>query len=367
MTSAIGLKTHIWNNAIKSALFLALYPLLITATYMAVIGTVLFYFAFNPDFHPGTHYTPETFIALFRRIVVDYWYVPYALIGMAILIIYLLHLNRIDIGAGMTPVSRQSQPSLYALLENLCISRGFKMPYFFIWRNDAINAYSTGMSPGTYTIVVTSKLIEELTEEEIECVLAHELTHLINEDTRLLFLTGTVSHIFGAMAALLVPRFRLRRRSRAPAAFDHAGVNRGSGTDPFSFGNSSGGFLVFWFSLKIIFKLANIGSLFARLFVSQRREFIADAGAIELTKNPQAMISALRKVKRQAMRTDIDESLRPLLLHYDHAGMGVASHPSIDVRIAVLEKVSRMRAEHTEPPSPWARKTIAQAKKEVVW
>src|SRR5436309_4687043 len=95
-------------------------------------------------------------------------------------IAYKFHQSLIDMVTGGRDVTRQEEPRLYNLLENLCISRGISMPKLKIVDSDALNAFATGMDEKQYAITVTSGLLERLDDAELEAVLGHELTHIRN-------------------------------------------------------------------------------------------------------------------------------------------------------------------------------------------
>src|SRR5262249_36812401 len=119
-------------------------------------------------------------VELVRRALSDALYAaPWAPLGTAlrILIAYNFHHSTIDAVTGGREVTRQEEPRLYNLLENLCISRGITTPKLKVIEDDSLNAFATGMNEKQYSITVTSGLINSLNDAEIEAVLGHELTH----------------------------------------------------------------------------------------------------------------------------------------------------------------------------------------------
>ncbi len=333
--SAVGLKTHIWNNNIRSLLFLLLYPVVITATYISLLAVIFM----SLDYNLRGKVKSIDYLSIFKTTVVDYWYIPYGFVFIFLLIVISYNHNQVDRDPDMQAVSRISHPKLSSLLENLCISRGLAMPHFFIQNHDSCNAYTSGLSDNTYQIVVTSGLLEKLNEDELQAVLAHELTHLINGDTRLVFLMSSVTHMFRTLEGFFSPK-----KSDGFEAVSH-------------FNNI--GITICWFLLWCVLKLANIGVLFAQLFVSRKREYIADAGAVELTKNPQALISALEKVEQNTFGFENDHTIKSALINY-RSDYGISTHPTIQDRIAAITFFSRI-----EDPfvSPWSRKSLREAKK----
>ena len=129
----------------------------------------------------------------------------------------------IDALTGGHEVTRQEQPRIYNLLENMCISRGITMPKLKIMESPALNAFATGLNEKQYSITVTSGLVDRLDDAELEAVLGHELTHIRNGDVRMLVDRGDhgrrdlVLRRDGVPAA--VPgRLPLRRAAAAAAA-----------------------------------------------------------------------------------------------------------------------------------------------------
>ncbi len=195
----------------------------------------------------------------------------------------------IDAVTGGQEVTRAEQPRLYNLLENLCISRGIPMPKLKVMDSSALNAFATGMNEKQYSITVTSGLLASLDDAEIEAVLGHELTHIRNGDVRMMVIAVVIAGVVGFFAELF---FRL--------FFNWGGgfrSSRSSSSD--SDGKGKGGFMIAIIIAVVLIALAWALSLLIRLALSRRREFLADAGSVELTKNPDAMISALRKIENR--------------------------------------------------------------------
>jgi heat shock protein HtpX len=328
--NSVGLKTHIWNNNIRSLLFLLLYPIVITATYMSLLAVIFMSLAYS--FRDSVK--SIDFLSIFLAIVLEYWYIPYGLVFTFLLLVFVYNYDRVNKSFDMNLVTRINNSNLYSLLENLCISRGLSMPHFFIKTHDSCNAYTSGLTTDSYQIVVTSGLLEKLNQEEIKAVLGHELTHLINGDTRLVFLMGTVTHMFQTLAGLFSPK-------------------KADGFEVLSHFNNIG-ITICWFLLWCVLKLANIGVLFAQLFISRKREYIADAGAIELTKNPHALISALTKIDQNTTEFRNSEVVKLSLINYNKVGL-ISTHPSIQDRIVAISFFSRIE----EPLlSPWGRNSL---------
>jgi heat shock protein HtpX len=226
----------------------------------------------------------------------------------------------IDMMTGARKVERKSEPEIYNLLENLAISRGLRTPTLRIIDNDSLNAFATGLHEGQYSITVTRGLVEALTRDELEAVLAHELTHVINRDVRTMVIASIFAGIISVIAELV---FRGLLHSRGGGRRDNK--------------NAAPLILIGLAFAAVGFALAIV----IRMMLSRTREFVADAGAVELTKNPDAMISALRKVEGRSSLKGPDE-VQQLFLDNQADGVGLeglfATHPPIQKRIDALVK-----------------------------
>jgi len=228
----------------------------------------------------------------------------------------------IDAVTGGREVTRQQEPRLYNLLENLCISRGIPMPKLKVIEDGSLNAFATGMNDKQYSITVTSGLINALDDAELESVLGHELTHIRNGDVRMLVIAVIIA---GAIAFFAEIVFRLmfqgglRWRSRG--------------------GDRKGGGVVILIAIALI-ALAWILSLVIRFALSRKREYLADAGSVELTKNPDAMISALRKIEGRGELEGATSAVMEMCIDNPREGFSNVfdTHPPIDARVSALVK-----------------------------
>jgi len=253
---------------------------------------------------------------------------PIATIGTAlwIVIAYYFHQNMIDAVTGGRVITRAEQPRLYNLLENLCISRGITMPKLKVMECDALNAFATGMNEKQYSITVTSGLIDRLNDAEIESVLGHELTHIRNGDVRMMVIAVIIAGVISFFAELF---FRL---------WFYGGFRfRSSRSSDDRRGGGAGLAILIAVALIVV---AYLLSFIIRLALSRSREFLADAGSVELTKNPDAMISALRKIEGRGELPGTPSALMEMCVDNPRQGFGELfdTHPSVDSRVAALVK-----------------------------
>jgi heat shock protein HtpX len=252
---------------------------------------------------------------------------PWATVGTAawVVIAYYFHQNMIDALTGGRDVTRAEEPRLYNILENLCISRGITMPKLKVMESDALNAFATGMSDKQYAITVTTGLLKRLNDAEIESVLGHELTHIRNGDVRMMVIAVVIAGVVSFFAELV---FRL---------WFYNGIGFRGGRS----GDRRGGGAAFAMLIAVaIIAIAYFLSFVIRLALSRSREFLADAGSVELTKNPDAMISALRKIEGRGELPDATSAVMEMCLDNPRQGFGELfdTHPSVDSRVAALVK-----------------------------
>jgi len=231
---------------------------------------------------------------------------------------------------GGRDVTRQQQPRLYNLLENLCISRGIPMPKLKIVDSDALNAYATGLNRRQYAVTVTAGLLNALDDREIEAVLGHELTHIRNGDVQLMVVAVIIAGVVGFFAELF---FRLFLNSDWRLA-------RGSSSSSSSDSRKGGGAGAAILLAVVLIALAWALSLVVRLALSRSREYLADAGSVELTKDPDAMISALRKIEGRGELPGATSAVMEMCVDNPREGFAdlFATHPSVDARVAALVK-----------------------------
>jgi len=253
--------------------------------------------------------------------------VPFATIGTAVWIViaYYFHQSMIDAITGGREIQRSDDPRLYTILENLCISRGIPTPKLKVIESDALNAFATGMNAKQYSITVTTGLLDRLNDAEIESVLGHELTHIRNGDVRMMVVAVIIVGVISFFAELI---FRL---------WFYNGLSfRGSRSDERRGGGAGIAMLVAIGLLVVAYLL----SFLIRLALSRSREFLADAGSVELTKNPDAMISALRKIEGRGELPGATSAVMEMCIDNPREGFGELfdTHPSVESRITALVK-----------------------------
>lgn len=334
--SATGLRSHIWNNNLRSLVLLAGFPLLLTMLGYAIAliwvamtgeGAVL------SDSKGQNYYGEPT---IWQSMQVAFTLLPrimvFAVIGAAIwfAIAWFAHQGIINRATGAKSVDRKDEPELYNLLENLCISRGMTMPRLAIIENPALNAYASGLTESQYTVTVTRGLMDALDKAELEAVLAHELSHIRHRDVRLM----VIAVIFVGILSFVGEMF-------------FRGLLHGGGRGGRS---RNAGALIF--IAGGIVALSWVLAIGIRFTLSRKREYMADAGAVELTKNPDAMISALAKIEGNGRLGDTPDEVREMFIENPKVGfMGMfATHPPIPKRIDALVEHAGGRRPHPTVP-----------------
>jgi heat shock protein HtpX len=313
--AAYGLYSHIQSNRRRSiALLVGLFFLVYILVYAGALTAEAL--SVNADI--------DTLMRLAWRDLIAA--APLATLGTALWVVvaYFFHQNMIDAITGGREVTRIEQPRLYNLLENLCISRGITMPKLKVMDSEALNAFATGMNQKQYSITVTSSLLDSLDDAEIESVLGHELTHIRNGDVRMMVIAVIIAGAISFFAELFF-RLWFYGGFRGPRSSDD---RRGGGAG-----------LAILVAIGLIV-VAYVLSFVIRLALSRSRELLADAGSVELTKNPDAMISALRKIEGRGELPGATSAVMEMCIDNPREGFGELfdTHPSVDTRVAALVK-----------------------------
>lgn len=326
--SAVGLTTHIFNNQVKSVLLLLGFPFLLIAM------TGAFFFLADIALQKSVRLSALDHAIDWQRAltaatdgIVQYGHWAVLGAGLWFVVAFFFHSKMIGLATGARPVTREQFPRVYNMLENLCISRGLAMPKLQIIDSPALNAFASGIGEKTYAVTLTRGIVEALPDDELESVIAHELTHITNRDVRLLIIAvvfvGMIS-FFSEMA------FRLLIHGGKPNFYARGGNRK------------NGGFLVV---LLIALAVLAIGYLFAiviRFSLSRKREFLADAGAVELTKNPDAMMRALLRISGKDRVSGMPGEVQQMCIENSGAFFGLfATHPPIEARVRAISEMTQ--------------------------
>jgi heat shock protein HtpX len=252
---------------------------------------------------------------------------PFIIIGVGVwfIIAWFSHSAMINAATDSKPLERNENKRVYNLVENLCIATGMTTPKINIIEDDSLNAFASGINPGTFSISLSRGIIEKLNDEELEAVIAHELTHIRNRDVRLLIISIIFVGIFAFISQAIFRSLQFGR------------IGRGK--------KDGGGAII------IALLLALVGLLISTLFrfaLSRKREYLADAGSAELTHRPLALASALKKISvdptiEAVKRKDIAQLfIENPQVEEKKSAFSLTSlfetHPPISKRIQLLEQ-----------------------------
>ncbi|WP_314952597.1 M48 family metallopeptidase [Bradyrhizobium cosmicum] len=331
--AAYGLYTHIASNKFRSMLLLAgLFLLIYVLVYAgALIAEALIDSNQTVAFYLSRAFHDLIVAAPVATIVAAAW----------VVIAYFFHQSIIDAVTGGHDITRQEEPRLYNLLENLCISRGITMPKLKIMDSPALNAFATGLNPRQYSITVTTGLLDALNDKEIEAVLGHELTHIRNGDVQLMVVAVIIAGVVGFFGELFFRLFTNLSWNSGGGSWssDSSSSSRSSSSSSDS-KSSGGGAVIVIIIAVVLIVVAWLLSQVVKLALSRSREYLADAGSVELTKDPDAMISALRKIENRGELPGATSAVMELCVDNPREGFAdlFATHPSVQSRVDALVK-----------------------------
>ena len=338
---AYGLQTAIWENRRRTWFIVLAMPVVtVAATYAALLGPALLAQRSSAPAGLATSISVPTVSPLEAAATVAHPIALGVFLACALWAAVSFSFQRSAIFAwsGAKPLERKDSPEVYNVVENLCISRGLPMPKIGILEDDSLNAFAAGWNPKDSWIVFSRGILKKLDRREIQAVAGHELTHILAKDTLLM-----AAVIVYAGAVLAVGEIIMR-------------ASRGTGKD----NKGNGQIMLVGLAIYLV---GLIVLPLVRLALSRRREYQADAGSVMLTQDRDAMVSALRKIDRDARIESIQKSalsdmciadpfVEPMALSGDgtplpkRGGGGLSAlvagwlstHPSMEDRVKALER-----------------------------
>lgn len=326
----VGIQTQIDRNNRKSMILLVLFPCIILGVvwlFCCIFGINQGYDAYNNEVtYMEWDDVNEAWLEALPWVV--------GIVGVWFAIAYAFNTQMIMKVTGARPLERKDNPRIYNMVENLCMSCGMPMPKINVIDDSMLNAFASGINQKSYTVTLTTGIIDYLEDDELEGVIAHELTHIRNHDTRLLIVSiifvGIVSTVLNVLIQIVV-RVLL------------SGGGRSRGKD-----NGKALVIVFGLVALVCSAIAYLFISLTRFAISRKREFMADAGGAELTRNPRALASALRKISdRPGLGSVKREDIAQLyIIHPKKVARGFfnklsgmfSTHPSTEERIRILEQ-----------------------------
>lgn len=345
----VGIQTQIWRNNRNTVALLFLFPVILLAMVLMVLAGLdlcgMLCYIESAASRPCIEKVVETDVFHWAMIWDCFLMVlPYAL-GTTLVwfaIAYFANTAIIRHATGARPLERKENLRVYNIVENLCIAGNIYMPKINIVDDPNLNAFASGIDDKSYTVTLTTGIIEKLDDDELSAVVAHELTHIKNRDTRLLVVCIVFVGIFSTLMTISIKLLSGMGR----AAASGRGRRNGKG---------GGGLLiviVLALLLLICSSVAFFFSTLTRLAISRKREYVADAGGAELCGNPLALASALRKISAEPGLEQVrrDDVAQLYIVHPDEEDDGGVSglvakvnlmfctHPDTPERIKLLEQ-----------------------------
>jgi heat shock protein HtpX len=219
--------------------------------------------------------------------------------------------------SGAKPIVREEYPFIYNVAEGLAIAAGIPMPKLYLIDDPSPNAFATGRDPKNSSIAVTRGLLDTMNREELEGVIAHEMSHIGNYDIRFMTLAVVLVGAIGLISEIMLRSFLF------------GGGKRDSG-------KGSGIMIIIGIAFMV---LAPIFAMLVRMAISRQREYLADANAAKLTRYPPGLANALAKIKQTAQpMKNANDATAPLYISNPFAkAEGLfATHPPLDDRIKRL-------------------------------
>jgi len=233
--------------------------------------------------------------------------------------------------SGARPIQHKDDPELFNVVEEMAIAAGIPMPKLYVIRDSAPNAFATGRDAKNGIVCITTGLRDKLTRDELQGVMAHEIAHIRNLDIRLMLLMAVLVGTVVMLADFFLQMLRYSGRGRS----------RGG----------KGGGVVMIVLIVVAVILAIIAPILAQLIqlaVSRQREYLADASAVQFTRNPLGLAGALRKIDKDPELLEAANRgtahlyiANPIKKFEARASSMFASHPPIKERINRLEALAR--------------------------
>ena len=302
------------SNKRKTILLMTLFPVsLVVLVYMGILLV-----SFIGGSHGGAHTPLNTANLLAIQILPII-----SVIAIAwVLISYFFGQNFILSAAGAVEITRQTAPEIIRIVENIAITAGLPMPKVYVINDESLNAFATGRDPEHSYIALTKGIVNKLEKPELEGVIAHEMAHIGNRDIRLMLIM-VVCISFATIAAQILLRIGLAK-------------GRSSG------GKKGGGQLLFVVLALALYLYGYFVAPLIKLAVSRTREFQADATAALLTRNPEGLANALRKISGNSVVQTLKDK-------ETMAAMCIESPLALDKRDSFFSKLSGLFATH--PPT----------------
>ncbi|MBR4275743.1 MAG: M48 family metallopeptidase [Prevotella sp.] len=331
----VGLQTQIARNNTKSIMLLLAFPCI-------MLGMVWVFLAILNWLGGGYYNQYGEVVHTVNIDAVNYYFInamPWVIGGVGIwfCIAYFANVSMVKAATGARTLERRENPRIYNIVENLCMACGMDMPKINVVDDPQLNAFASGINKETYTVTVTTGLMDLLDDNELAGVIGHELTHIRNRDTRLLITSIVFVGIVSTIMSIVV---RMLFNNMLWGGFSSRRSNeRGGGVST----------IVIMIVGVICCAIAYFFTLLTRFAISRKREYMADAGGAELCGDPLALASALRKISGDPglQHVEREDVAQLFIVHPQKFASGFmdffssmfATHPDTAKRIAFLEQL----------------------------
>lgn len=332
----VGMYTQVRRNNTYTIMLLLMFPVI-------MLGMIWVFLALLNYFGNGYYDQYGNMVNQLDTETVNYYFMqalPWVVGGISIwfAIAYFANTSIVRAATGARPLERRENPKIYNMVENLCMTCNMDMPKINVVDDPQLNAFASGIDKNSYTVTLTTGIINYLDDDELEGVIAHELTHIRNRDTRLLITSiifvGIVSTIMSMVVQMIYNVMWFGGGGRSNDKEDEK--------------NNGLSIIVVLIVGLICCAIAYLFTILTRFAISRKREYMADAGGAELCGNPLALASALRKISGDPGLSNIrrDDIAQLFIVHPQQLTSGVmgffnslfSTHPDTKKRIEILEQ-----------------------------
>lgn len=334
----VGIQTQQNRNNMMSIFLLVMFPVILLGMVWVFLALMAY---FNGGYNDqyGNYVTSVNFDAVNQYFLSS---LPWVVGGVCVwfLIAYFSNTAMVRAATGARPLERRENPRLYNIVENLVISSGMDMPKINVINDPQLNAFASGIDRNSYTVTVTTGLLQVLDDAELEGVIAHELTHIRNRDTRLLITSIIFVGIISTVMSLVY--------NMVSHMLWFGGTTSTRSNDDEREGNGAASAILVFIVALICCAIAYLFTVLTRFAISRKREFMADAGGAQMCGNSLALASALRKISGNPGlgATKRDDVAQLFIVRPKMSLSGVskfmsslfATHPDTAERIRILEQ-----------------------------
>ena len=330
----VGMQTQIARNNTYSVLLLIAFPCIILG--MVWVFLVLLQYFGGGYYDAAGYYVQGVDVDSVNSQFLSV--VPWVTggVGLWFTIAYFANSSMVSNAVGSRPLERRENPRIYNIVENLCMTCGMDMPKINIVDDPQLNAFASGINKNSYTVTLTTGIIDLLDDDELAGVIGHKLTHIRNEDTQLLITSIVFVGIVSTAMSLII-------RFLQNTMFYGGGSRRDNNRE----GNGVS-LLVALAIGAVCCAIAYLFTILTRFAISRKRESMADAGGAELCGNPLALASALRKISNNPGLDNVnrEDVAQLFIMRPDEMESGImglvnslfSTHPDPEKRIAILEQ-----------------------------